>query len=75
MIFAAKSHTFNNPQIFYPYRNFIEFIPMIIWSLFAGSFLDKIAGSTRILLIIGIVGDAVVCVLAGLNVYFFDWSE
>ncbi|KAJ6220727.1 hypothetical protein RDWZM_006539 [Blomia tropicalis] len=64
----ADSAKFNN------YKSLAESIPVVIWSLFLGSFLDNYIGGTRLILLIGIVGDLISAFTLAINIYFFHWS-
>lgn len=48
---------------------------MFVWSLFVGSFLDRYAGGTKFLLLLGNVCDVVDLAFAMLNAHYFSLSR
>lgn len=56
-------------------RNAVEFVPMVIWTLFVGSFLDKAQNSTKWLLLLHILAEMVQLIMFALNEYYFELSE
>lgn len=72
---STRNSILSDSAKFSEYQNLIQCIPMVIWSLFSGSFLDKFNGGTKLLLVLGILGDFVSISLQLANVYFFNWGK
>lgn len=56
------------------YKNVLECIPMFIWSMFVGSFLDKFPGGTNIILFLNLIGSTFTLVVYILNMYAYEIS-
>lgn len=52
----------------------MECVPVLVWSLFVGSFLDNYRGGTRLHFSISIVGSLLAGTVYLLNEAFFIWS-
>ncbi len=53
----------------------MECVPMVVWSLFIGSFLDNYKNGTKVVLLAGIVGDLFALIVYTGNVLFYDLSK
>lgn len=71
----TKNHILAESTQFGNYKNFLECIPMVLWSLFIGSFLDNYSGGTRLVLLFGVFGDLFAMSTYVVNVYFYNTSK
>ncbi|KAI2806544.1 hypothetical protein BLOT_008501 [Blomia tropicalis] len=64
----AETTRFNN------YKNLIECLPMFVWSMFVGSFLDQSPNGTSIILALNIVGNVFSLLIHILNMFVYESS-